>query len=528
MEEVKIPLFIKSMGHRIIAYILNVSEENAEDILNSKITLTKCQINILDQFIDICRELRMQGIDSNDVDFSVFHRLPKIFIDGKHLFNLWHEQMGGEIEVYDNHDPIVKLINRIASMVYPLFLIVVKNNGSYFNKLDRNIGTTIYSLPEYKLLCKQLMEDEIISSIFDKVGENDIDTYGSYRASTGQGGGLQLASLPSMILVNSFELMRMRGHFSLEELANAAEYTISTMRHCIKGGVVEVPVFLGFNNLSMDDIGNIETDFGIIRPAFEGMSELAPNRSPTTNINGKKYQLSFVLESTYSYKINFNSTDQNEKWPKELDQARSRLERLTENLSLCFSLACSRTPPVGITRAWTMVFDPFSHGASLSWNSNPRSPVNHHILQANEEREELVMWCNLVRKTKDEKIRLAIRRILSAINNRIDPIDGFIDTIIAWENLFGGNAELSFRISISIAKLLGKTEEDRSALHKLVVEYYNIRSKLVHGVKDLTWEQAIEYRDKSLDVALKAIRTLYKERVDLIQDTNRSKILALT
>lgn len=58
-----------------------------------------------------------------------------------------------------------------------------------------------------------------------------------------------------------------------------------------------------------------------------------------------------------------------------------------------------------------------------------------------------------------------------------------------------------------------------------------VRSKLVHGVKELTHEQAVDCRDRCLDIALKAVRKLYLERVELIEDmnsTNRSKILALS
>ena len=528
MTEVNVPLFVKNMGHRIISYILNISEEDAENILNANPKLTQDKANILLQFIDICRRLRMQGIDQGDVDFSVFHSLPNIFVDGKHIFNHWHEQMGGKVEVYRSDDSIVRIINNVASKLYPLFLIKITGKPAYFNKMHNNISSTIYSLPEYKELCTELMKDKVISSVFDKVGENEIETFGSYMASTGHGGSIQLATLPATLVVNSFELMRMRGAFSLEAFADAAEYTVDTIRCCMAGDIVNVPVFLGFNNISLDDIGEIETDWGVLRPVAEGISELTPNNSSTTSINGKQYNLGFVLESTYPYKVNFGDTEKREKWPKELDDARNKLSEITENVSLCFSLACHRTPPVGISSAWTMIFDPISQGTSLSWNSEPRSPVSFHILNQNEEREELVNWCSKVKDVEDTKIRLAIRRILSAINQRRDPIDGFIDTIIAWENLFGGNAELSFRVSVSIAKLLGDTAEQKKELQKFVNDHYNIRSKLVHGVKEMTQEQAIECRDKCLDIALKAIRKLYLERVELIEDTNRSKILALS
>ncbi|ELK8497328.1 hypothetical protein RV040_000795 [Vibrio alginolyticus] len=528
MPKVNVPLFVKNMGHRIVSYILNISEEDAVNVLNSNLELKEDKAQILQQFIKICRQLRMQGIDQGDVDFAVFHSLPNIFVSDKHIFNVWHEQMGGTVNVYKSNDLIVQIINRVASKLYPLFLIKVTNKPSFYNKMHHNISSTIYQLPEYKELCEELMKDDVISSVFDQIGTNECETWGSYTTSTGHGGGVQLATLPATLVVNSFELMRMRGQLSLKAFSNAAESTVDTIRRCISGDVVNVPVFLGFNNISLDDVGEIKTEWGTLRPVSEGISELAPNNTSITNIDGKQYKLGFVLESEYPYQINFGDDGKKNIWPKELDSARNRLSEITENVSLCFSLACDRTPPVGMSLAWTMIFDPISQGTNLSWISEPRSPVNFHILA---DSEGIIDWCKNLKEVEDTTIRLAIRRILSAINQRQDPIDGFVDTIIAWENLFGGNAELSFRISVSIAKLLGETDEQRNNLQKFVNEHYNIRSKLVHGVKELTHEQAVDCRDRCLDIALKAVRKLYLERVELIEDmnsTNRSKILALS
>ncbi len=527
MTQISIPLFVKNMGHRIVSYILNLSEEDAENVLNNNIEISDERTQILQQFIDICKHFRMQGIDQPDVDFLVFHSLPGIFLEGQHIFNIWHEQMGGKVEIQSSDDPIVEIINKIVSKLYPLFLIKMIGTPNFFNKMHNHILSSIYSLPEYRLLCSALKKDPVFLSIFDKVGDNEINTTGSYMASSGNGGTMQLATFPSTLVVNSFELMRMRGEFSLESFANATEYTVSTIRQCIKGDVVNVPVFLGFNNISVDKVGEIKTEWGILRPITEGISELTPNNTSTTNIDGKTYNLGFVLESTYPYKVNFGEAIKKAKFPKELNEATVQLNKITENLSLSFSLACERVPAVGMSSAWTVKFNPLSHGTSISWNSVQNSPARFHILENGKELDELLKWSDLLKNVEDSKIRIALRRILSAINQRNDPIDGFIDTVIAWENLFGGNAELKFRISVSIAKLLGNNEAEKLELQKMVSEYYDTRSKLVHGVKEITPEQAIEYRDNALDIALKAIRKLYLERVELIQDANRAKVLAL-
>ncbi|HCH2814692.1 TPA: hypothetical protein NKT17_004690, partial [Vibrio parahaemolyticus] len=211
----------------------------------------------------------------------------------------------------------------------------------------------------------------------------------------------------------------------------------------------------------------------------------------------------------------------------ELEYGRENISFIVENLSLSLALACDRTPPVGLGYSWTMIFDPLSHGVQPSYSSETRSPMPLYVVEP-EERKSLIDWCSLIENTDDAKIRLAIRRVLSSINQRMDPLDGFVDSIIAWENLFGGNAELSFRISISIAKLLADTGEERKKLQKIVKDHYNTRSKVVHGVKELTPEEAVKYRDECLDIALKSLRLLYANHPDMIQDPNRSTMLALT
>jgi hypothetical protein len=116
----------------------------------------------------------------------------------------------------------------------------------------------------------------------------------------------------------------------------------------------------------------------------------------------------------------------------------------------------------------------------------------------------------VIKGSGDGKIRIAIRRILSSINGRMNPIDGFVDSVIAWENLFGGDAELSYRISISISKLLEESQQRRLELQKKIVNYYKDRSKIVHGVKDITHAEAVRKRNECLAIALAAIKNYMK------------------
>ncbi len=106
----------------------------------------------------------------------------------------------------------------------------------------------------------------------------------------------------------------------------------------------------------------------------------------------------------------------------------------------------------------------------------------------------------------DKNIRLAIRRILSALNKRTNPVDSFIDIIIAWENLFGTSEKIGSSISGSITNLLGDTRKQQKEIRKKVNNYYKIRCDIVHGSKEITTNDALEYRNDCLDITLKVMR----------------------
>ncbi|MCW5206160.1 hypothetical protein VU08_04400 [Desulfobulbus sp. F5] len=176
-----------------------------------------------------------------------------------------------------------------------------------------------------------------------------------------------------------------------------------------------------------------------------------------------------------------------------------------------------------------MVFDPISHGVNAGWLPDRRSAMPFYIIRDDKEREELITWCNRVKNTNDKNIRLAIRRVLSAINQRTSPVDAFIDTVIAWENLFGANEKIGSRISVSIANLLGDSPEfKKEDIRKKVRYYYKLRGNIVHGTKEVTNKDALKYRDECLDITIKVMKKLYTEQYDLIKEKSfdRSRILA--
>ncbi len=514
------------MGHHVLRFILNLDEAQAIAVHEGRYELDADRAEILNSFIGICRELRIQGIDQGDVDFSVFHTLPQIIQDERHIFNVWHESLGGE-KIYPlTEDPLVKSTSKIALEIFPLFLIKLPSNSHLFINTFSHLSSLTYKLAERRVLIDAIMNDASLSKLFTNVGENEMDTHCEYMASSGRGGGIQLAVFPDTLVANAYELMKLRGEISQQALLSAVEETIQMLRQIGEGNQIEVPAFVGFHNVGFDDFSEIDIESGKLRAYNEEIMSLLPNEARPSSLGGENKVLGLLLEYKYPYKAKLGQQDGNNRWPPELEQAQKQLEKAKENIAFTLALAIKRSPPVGITQAWTLVFDPLSQGTSMSWSHRAKSPMPYYLLK-NSEVDAVIYWSTLINESNDEKIRLAIRRILSSINERMDPIDGFIDSVIAWENLFGGNAELSYRISVSIAKLLAEGQEERLEIQSKIVKFYTDRSKIVHGVKEITHDVATQKRDECLKIAIDVVKKLYEDHHDLLIDTERSKKLAL-
>lgn len=526
MDKVEIPLFVKNMGHKIIGYILNVNDEEAKVILGGEKTLEKDQREILDAYINICRQLRFQGFDQSDIDFSLFLGLPNIIQNGQHIFNIWHEQMGGTKPKIAEEDKVIHNLSKIALELYPLFLIKVPQDNWLFAQMYSHLTPAIFRLPEHNQLLKDIANDKSLIKMFSTIGKSEMETSGYFTTSNGRGASIQLSMLPSLIIINAYLLMRLRGSLSEETFTVAITEMVEILRSVAEGQAVELPVLFGFHNIALDNSGILETALGTIRPYDEGLLELIPPQSKPSTLGGENKLIGIVLEAKYKFKVDFNANPENFKPPIEFEHVRKKLDNLREDLSLSFALCIDREPPVGIIPAWTLLFDPLSPGLSISWNNRVNTPMDYYLCKS-EDRERITNWCNILKKTDDSKIRIAIRRVLSALNERTNPIDGFIDSVISWENLFGGPTELKFRISVAIARLLGSTEAERFELQSKVNKLYDNRSEIVHGDKEISYQEAVQKRNECLNIAIHCLRTLYQSRVDLINDSDRSKKLLL-
>jgi hypothetical protein len=179
-------------------------------------------------------------------------------------------------------------------------------------------------------------------------------------------------------------------------------------------------------------------------------------------------------------------------------------------------MAVERISRVLVVQTWQQYDDPLLSGRSVSWNAPPG--IELYPTQLNEADINAIReWYERLRSPHVAKIELALKRILRACTERHDPADVLVDSVIAWENLFGTkDGEPTFRITMSLATLLGSSREDRVALKKKLTKIYRLRSDIVHGSAALNrGDYSLCY--DALELAISAVRILMSERTDILE-----------
>jgi hypothetical protein len=92
-----------------------------------------------------------------------------------------------------------------------------------------------------------------------------------------------------------------------------------------------------------------------------------------------------------------------------------------------------------------------------------------------------------------------------------------IDSVIAWENLFGTkDGEPTLRVTASLALLLESEREARRKLRTRLAKIYGLRSDVVHGNKPLS-KSDYPLCYEALDIAIQALRVLLQDRTDVLE-----------
>jgi hypothetical protein len=203
------------------------------------------------------------------------------------------------------------------------------------------------------------------------------------------------------------------------------------------------------------------------------------------------------------------------------------LAKQADTLVLAASLAMERHPPVAVTHLATAVLDPLVR-LNVRWGKRQMSPLGVWKC-TDDEFASIARWGQLIELGLHDRIRAPIRRTLSALTSRDDPMDSFVDAVIALDGLFGTGAQVSFSVPASISRLVSRSKKDRDTTFSDAKRLYDMRSRLVHGDEVPSGAAISSHRDQALDLLLKCLRVLFESMPELIEmkASDRAKSILL-
>ena len=299
--------------------------------------------------------------------------------------------------------------------------------------------------------------------------------------SLGRGGTIQSVMFAETVIASAWDSVLMATTSpSLADLRKAIGETVDVLRSALDGDTAKVRAILAFTGIATGG-RSIKTPWGMLRPITEDERRSAPSMLEGgvsgTDSEGRSVTVSYagevVLDTTLPFGITVHPWKPGEEFPAppplQMLSGATALRRRSEAIQLGVLLAADR--PVGqwatARFAWQWIADPTSQGRSIGWTDPRSSPGFMPTELSSDECEAVESWCELVEEHWSPRVDIAVRRVLSAAHARADPADRLVDSVIAWENLFGtSEGEPRLRISAAMAWLLARSGTERQDLQQ--------------------------------------------------------------
>jgi hypothetical protein len=188
----------------------------------------------------------------------------------------------------------------------------------------------------------------------------------------------------------------------------------------------------------------------------------------------------------------------------------SKEGRVIPGLLMSASYPTGATPSFGGTTVWTSVssLDFFVEESIYALNQDEIDTMNSLFREITSWRVSSIM----------SQLDIPFYRFHSAYLGPIE--ERLVDQIIALESLYLGDPqELSYKLAMRTAYLLGSTREVRSEIFNNMKTAYNYRSKIIHGNDPPTREQLRELVPKVEDY----LRQSLKKYLFLLNDGNNMR-----
>jgi hypothetical protein len=427
-------------------------------------------------------------------------------------------------------DELASALLQMALIQYPSFLLPRDRNDPF-----GFMGISFFRHPLRPRLVELIGTDPGLSRLFTDT-DPGLGRRSFVYTSLGNGLTLQSVMLSEMLLRTAWDAASISAlQPTFEEFCVEVLRSLEVVRSAARGDSTHLRALVAFTGITTGG-GSISTPWGDLRPLTDVERNAAPSSLSGavtgSDTEGNRITISYagelILDTELPYTVSVHEQSRVDfeslRWPtlRGADDLRHRLEAI--QLSTLFTVA-ARPGSVAIARpAWAWIADPLSHGGGIrSWNVRSGPGFRPHEL-SREERDELGRWCQRIADHRTPPIDIAIRRVIGVAEDRTDPADRLVDSVIAWENLFGtGEGEVTLRVTLALACLL---EPDspvrRESLQRRLKELYQARSSIVHG-NPFDNQRIAELANEAFDCAVRALAALFRDRPDVLSLPNGAR-----
>ena len=431
---------------------------------------------------------------------------------------------------HTSSDPTLNSLLVLGRDTYPGFLLAPVEQPISL------LGAALIQHPQVAAFCKAALADESLKNLFPGVAKpHELTTIGqliSVKSELifpwGHGRSFQLVMLPDCLLSAAYYTTLLAGESTLETYLSTLEGLLQDVRKLANGEACEARVIFWLSNIHIPSGTSIRTPWGTLSSSDRIDDALVPSASKATALLLTMRPITILHIAPHNAQTAGPTAFANfEGYIPQMDLWARETDRVIDLARLAFLLASPDDSFYVPQYVYRTVISPIEYVSPIDWRrTEPRvtSSPAATLDQAGLERVE-----NWIHKTKQHPKRLdiAMRRSVSALAQRTDPLDGFIDAVLAWENMFSGRPETNLRVCGAIAWLLRSDDYlQREELFKELKDLYTKRSKLVHGAMG-TIPDATACRDRAVRIAVDSMKRLYANSALLRMESSDTRGAAI-
>ena len=516
-----------AIGAKLLAYILGCDLDSLNSIISGGRQPTDKQTEVLNTFSGLRAGLPEELGEAMHKEL-ICGWLVQVGEDGRTVARAMHEHTSPVETMPSGRDDLESALLVLAIDAYPAFLLPPDPDPIPM-PMSKDFSSRLLSLlhrhPQAAAFSDAALRDSVLKKVFVEENENT-GRMAMIHHNTGSGGTVQLSMLPQIMLGAGWRNLP-EGVHSPKALAAESLKELRLARDVLAGKRRTILATLAFAGILLPSSTRLQLRDGLVRAVTEADRRLVPDslkgqlsgtdaagRSTTINYDGD-----VILEYKFPYKVRAVQLSQSDVSTPLPDDMRppAALNRTATWLRFSLMLAVEREPRAQLVQTWRYFDVPLSQGFTMSWH-DPRRGTG--IMPTELTEAEVAAWGEWYERLSNahlDKIELALTRILRAIAERLEPSDVLIDSVIAWESLFGTKeGEPTFRVTTCLALLLERSFRARKDLRQRLSRIYNLRSKVVHGGGNLK-ESEYPMCQEALNIAIDAMRVLVTERTDILE-----------